>query len=259
MFAQGMTQQIGIFHDHMAVRSVENERKKSAAYNPARWRRWRRGLRFLLRYPGWILMRVAKPEGLENIPPEGPAIVMINHIGWVDPLVAMHASPRPIVPMGKIEAFKYPVVGILPRLWGAIPVKRNGVDSKAIRLAMEVLEAGEVILVAPEGTRNVQLQPGLEGVAFLATRSGVPIIPAALEDTQGFPTFPLSKRWWGPPAKIKFGRSFRFKSEFRHSKRDDLRRLTDTAMYMLAELLPEGRRGVYSDLSNAEKNLIERL
>jgi 1-acyl-sn-glycerol-3-phosphate acyltransferase len=242
----------------MAVRSIRNNSEEAGGYRPGDHQARRRILRFLLRYPGWLLMRVAPPEGLENIPVKGPAIVMINHIAWVDPLVALHTSTRLIVPLGKIEAFRWPVIGLLPRLWGAIPVDRNGVDSKALRMALDALKAGEVILVAPEGTRNEELQSGTEGVAYLATRADVAIIPAVLEDTEGFPTFPVLKRWWGPRAKIKYGTPMRFPLEFRKARREDLRRLMDAAMYALAEMLPESRRGVYSDLSKAETTLLER-
>jgi 1-acyl-sn-glycerol-3-phosphate acyltransferase len=242
----------------MAVQSIQNNSEEAGGYKPGLHLARRRFLRFMLRYPGWLMMRVAPALGLENIPAKGPAIVMINHIGWVDPLVALHTSPRLIVPLGKIEAFKWPVIGLLPRMWGAIPVDRNSVDSKALRMALEALKAGEIILVAPEGTRNEQLQSGTEGVAYLATRAAVPILPAVLEDTEGLPTAPFLKRWWGPRAKIKYGRPFRFPPEYRKARREDLRRLMDAAMYELAGMLPESRRGVYSDLSRAEEHLLER-
>ena len=243
----------------MAVQSIQKRKQKSGGYKPGARRKRRRFLRFLMRYPGWLLMRVGSVKGLENIPKNGSAIVMINHIGWVDPLVALHASDRLIVPLGKIEAFKWPIIGILPRMWGAIPVDRNAVDSRALRMAFDALKAGEVILVAPEGTRNDQLREGSEGVAYLATRSAAPIVPAVLADTEGFPAVPFSKRWRGPQAKIEFGRPFRFPDQYKRAKRDELRRLTDTAMYMLAEMLPEERRGVYSDLENVDKDLIEMI
>ena len=83
--------------------------------------------------------------------------MMINHIAFVDPIVVLHLLPRNIVPMAKIEVYNYPIVGIFPRMWGVIPVRREEVDRRAIQGALDVLRAGEIILVAPEATRSPQL------------------------------------------------------------------------------------------------------
>jgi hypothetical protein len=76
-------------------------------------------------------------------------------------------------------------------------------------------------------------------------------------DTEGFPAVPFSKRWRGPAAKIRFGKAFRYRAGFQRAKRGDLRRLTDAAMYALAEMLPEPRRGFYSDLTKFDRDLLE--
>jgi 1-acyl-sn-glycerol-3-phosphate acyltransferase len=117
-----------------------------------------------------FLVKVDRVEGLENLPARGAAILMINHIAFVDPIVVMGCLPRNIVPMAKIEAYRYPLLGIFPRLWDAIPVRRGEGDRAALRKGLEVLAAGEVVLVAPEGTRSPALGRGHEGVAFLAGR-----------------------------------------------------------------------------------------
>ncbi len=203
-------------------------------------------------YSGWI-----ESAGLEHIPQEGPALLMMNHIAFVDPIVVLHVMPRLIVPMAKIEAFRYPVIGLLPRMWGAIPVHRGEVDRKTLRRAFEVLEAGEILLLAPEGTRGPALKKGLEGVAYLAGRSGVPIIPVTLEHTTGFPSLPILPRWRGPGAAVTFGRPFRYKESYRRPKRNQLRQMTDEAMYILAAMLPEDRRGVYCDLTQSTQETFQ--
>jgi 1-acyl-sn-glycerol-3-phosphate acyltransferase len=182
---------------------------------------------------------------------------MINHIAFVDPIVVLHVMPRLIVPMAKIEAFRYPIIGLLPRMWGAIPVHRGEVDRRTLRRAFEVLEAGEILLLAPEGTRGPSLKEGLEGVAYLAGRSGVPIIPVTLEHTRGFPTLPFLPRWREPGAAVSFGRPFRYREAYRRPKRSQLRQMTDEAMYILAAMLPETRRGVYGDLSKSTQETVE--
>lgn len=232
---------------------------KPPPYDPARRKNWRRFLRFLLRTVGRLLLRVDHVEGLENVPPEGPVILMMNHIAWVDPMVILRVSERLVVPLGKVEAFHYPIIGILPRLWGAIPVHRGAVGPDTLRAALSVLRAGEVLLLAPEGTRGPRLGRGLEGVAYLASRSGAPIVPVTLAQTEGFPTLPVLPRWWQPGAWVRFGRPFCFRPEYRNARREQLRKMTDEAMYVVAAMLPEERRGVYADLSEATEDTIEWL
>ena len=231
-----------------------------ARYDHSHWERRRRFLRFLIRVIGFnFLVRLESVEGLENIPPTGPAILMINHIAFVDPFVVLHVAPRQIVPLAKIEVYDYPFVGIFPRMWGVIPVRREEFDRRAIQGALDVLRAGEIILVAPEATRSPQLQQGKEGVAYLASRSGAPIIPIAIEGTEGFPSLPFLKRWRGPKVHVRFGRPFCFHTSKERLQRDQLRQMTDEAMYLLAAMLPEHRRGVYADLSKATQETLAPL
>lgn len=244
----------------MNVRSLEHRAFTEEKYNHSKWEAQRNILRFLLKAIGFtLLIKLDRVEGLENIPKVGPAILLINHIAFVDPIVVVHVAPRNIVPMAKIEVYNYPLIGIIPRLWGVIPVRREEADRRAIQQAMDVLRAGEIVLVAPEGTRNPRLQKGKVGAAYLASRCGVPIVPVAIEGTVGFPSLPFSKRWRQPGVVVHFGRPFRFRSDLTHAGREQLRLMTDEAMYILASMLPENRRGFYAELSKATQNTIEFL
>lgn len=232
----------------------------SLEYNHRRYEFRRRFLRFLLRWIGFtILVKQERVEGLENIPSQGPAILMINHIAFVDPFVVLHMVPRNIVPMAKIEVYDYPLIGVLPRIWGVIPVRREEFDRRAIQGALDVLKAGEIILVAPEAHRGPALRAGKEGVAYLATRSGAPIIPVAVDGTEGYPSLPILPRWHGPGAQVQFGRPFRLITNNSRSDRELLGKMTTEAMYILAAMLPEKRRGEYSDLSQATQDTIAWL
>jgi 1-acyl-sn-glycerol-3-phosphate acyltransferase len=241
----------------MAVNSIDRQHTSSYTYNHADWATRRRLLRFLLRTIGFTLLaKVDQVDGLENFPEHGPAILMINHIALIDPIVVLHVAPRNIVPLAKIEVYSYPVIGIFPRLWGVIPVRREEFDRRAVQQVLEVLKAGEIVLVAPEGTRSTQLSQGKEGVAYLASRSGAPVIPVAIDGTIGYPAFRLGQRWKGPGAHVTFGKPFCFHSDVKHPGKEELRRMTDEAMYILAGLLPEGRRGYYADLEKATRDTI---
>lgn len=230
----------------------------SRGYDHARWEPRRRLCRFLLRTIGFtLLVKVDHIEGMENVPAQGSAILMINHINFVDPFVVLNALPRNIVPMAKVEVYSYPIVGIFPRLYGVIPVQREEIDRRAIQGALEVLRAGEIILVAPEAHRGSELRQGKEGVAYLATRGEAPIVPVAIDGTIGFPTLRILPRWRAPGAVVKFGQPFRFKTDGQRAGREALRQMTDEAMYVLAGLLPAYRRGVYADLSRATRETLE--
>jgi 1-acyl-sn-glycerol-3-phosphate acyltransferase len=230
----------------------------SKGYDHSRYETRRRLMRFLLRTIGFTLLaKIDHVEGIEKVPATGPAILMINHINFIDPFVVLNVLPRNIIPMAKIEVYSYPVVGIFPRIYGVIPVQREEIDRRAVKGALEVLKAGEIILVAPEATRGPQLRRGKEGIAYLATRANVPIVPVAIDGTIGFPTFRLLPRWREPGANTRFGNPFVFKKINQRAGKDMLRVMTDEAMYILAAMLPEYRRGVYADLSLATQETIE--
>lgn len=229
-------------------------------YDHSFWDRRRRFCRFLLRTLAFtLLVRLDNVEGLENIPAQGPAIILMNHIAFVDPIVLIYVVPRFIVPMAKIEVYDYPVIGIFPRIWGVISVRREEVDRRAIQGALDVLNAGEIILVAPEGTRNTTLQRGKEGFAYLASRSGAPVIPAAVDGTIGYPALRFSQRWNQGGVNVKFGTPIYYRDEFNNAGREQLRKMADEVMYKLAALLPEQRRGVYSDLSRSTMETIRQV
>jgi len=239
----------------------ESLRLYTSHYHHAHWETRRRVLRFLLKHVGFTLLaKLDRVDGLENVPAQGPAILMINHIALIDPIVVLHVVPRNIIPLAKMEVYGYPIIGMIPRLWGVIPVRREEVDRRAVQQVLEVLRAGEIVLVAPEGTRAPQLSQGKEGIAYLAARTSVPIVPVAIEGTEGFPALRfLSPAWKNPGAWVRFGRPFCFRSDLKHPDRDQLRQMTQEAMYLLAEMLPERRRGFYADLSRATRETISML
>lgn len=242
----------------MAVDSIAKTNELPTIYRHADWEGRRKVLRFLIRWIGFTLLaKLGSVEGVENVPASGPAILMINHIAFIDPIVVLHVLKRNIVPLAKVEVYDYPLVGIFPRLWGVIPVRREEFDRRAVTQVLQVLKAGEIVLVAPEGTRSPSLTRGKEGIAYLASRSGAPVVPVVIDGTEGFPALRFSRAWRGPGAQLRFGRPFRFRAEYQKVGKDLLRKMTDEAMYILAAMLPEARRGVYADLSKASLDTIE--
>lgn len=147
---------------------------------------WYHVLKVLLRTPFrlWFNWRM---DGLDGIPAEGPLIVAGNHLSYLDPfahaLFVMEAGRRPRF-LAKQELFGNPLVGAALRGAGQIPVDRGSGDRTPLDAAARALEAGEVVVVYPEGTSvttNEDFSPGRgkTGVVRLAQRTGVPILPVA--------------------------------------------------------------------------------
>lgn len=232
----------------MGIDSQLRSSTKHQLYQHAEREPIRNILRILLKEIGFrFLARIDRVEGYENIPKSGPTIVLINHIAFIDPIAVINVYPRNLIPMAKQEVYEYPIISILPHIWGVITVNREGVDRQALRKSEEVLNSGEVILIAPEGTRSPALQQPHHGISFLAVRTNAPILPVAIDGTEGYPTYPLSKRWRLPGAVIRFGKPFRFRSDALRPDRDQYRQMTDEAMIVLAQLLPVHRRGIYKE------------
>jgi len=151
-----------------------------------------RSIAFGARLIGRSITRVRVEGDLAAIPREGPVILAANHISNADPvLVGAWLTPRlgrRIHWLGKKEMFDWPIVGYVARNGGIVPVDRGAADVDAFRMASRVLEAGEVLMVFPEGTRSptAELQPPKDGLAMLALRSGATIVPIGISNTDRF-------------------------------------------------------------------------
>jgi 1-acyl-sn-glycerol-3-phosphate acyltransferase len=136
----------------------------------------------------WVVFHTIWPlrsSGEENVPREGAAVIVSNHLSLIDPFVVGFAAKRLVNFMGKEELFRMPVLGFLIRKLGSFPVDRSRRDPAAMRIAMTVLKDGELLGMFPEGTRSTtgEMIEFRAGAARLAARTHVPLIPAAVFNT----------------------------------------------------------------------------
>ncbi|MFI1093464.1 lysophospholipid acyltransferase family protein [Streptomyces sp. NPDC020917] len=197
-------------------------------------------LKYVLLGPLLRLLFRPRIEGMENIPESGAAIVAGNHLSFSDHFLMPAILPRRITFLAKAEYFTGP--GLKGRLTaaffrgiGQIPVDRSGgkASQSAITAALEVLGRGELLGIYPEGTRSHdgRLYRGRTGVAVMALRAGVPVIPCAMVGT-----FELQ-----PPGRvvprlgrvtIRFGRPLEFdRFTGMEDRREVVRAVTDEIMY----------------------------
>ena len=219
---------------------------------------WRR--RLLRGFASFVFRLAFRLEvtGLENIPATGSSLLMMNHITLLDPVLCMAAvTERFVIPMTKVENLENPVIAPFVRWWGSFSINRGEIDRKALMNSIELLKSGQLILIAPEGTRHPEgLSQPKDGFAYIATKAEAVIIPAAISGAVGWQSAFKLKR---PRIQVNFGRPFKFKMDDKgRVPRDLLTPMMDEAMYQLAMAVQdETRRGVYSDLSKATTNYIE--
>lgn len=215
-------------------------------------------LRTWVFHPGaWVvglfiwLMGPTRVEGLEHLPREGAAIIVANHCSLLDPPIlgwaTGHQIGRVVHFMAKVEMRRWPLIGWLADHAGVFFVRRGEGDRGAQRTALDHLAAGRLIGVFPEGTRSPdgQLAEGRPGVALVAARTGAPIIPVGISGSER--QRPDQMRWTHrAPITVRIGPPFTLEHQpDARLDRAGLQRDTDRIMRAIAELLPEGQRGLY--------------
>ena len=123
--------------------------------------------------------------GQQQVPKTGPAIILSNHISGLDPMMIQSALHRPVIWMMAREYYEIGPMRKIFQALNAIPVTRDGKDSTALRSALRALDAGRLLGVFPEGkiAINKRLLPFQTGVAMIALRAKVPILPLHLTGT----------------------------------------------------------------------------
>ncbi|WP_250628414.1 MFS transporter [Pinirhizobacter soli] len=149
---------------------------------------------FVMRFMTWVLVHAmyrVKVRGLENIPEEGPVLLVCNHVSFLDPLVIMAGVRRPVRFVMYYKIFNIPILSFIFRTAGAIPIAGRNEDlnlmNKAFDAVDQALADGEVVCIFPEGaiTRDGAIAPFRPGVETILARRPVPVVPLALRGMWG--------------------------------------------------------------------------
>jgi len=149
---------------------------------------------FLMRFLAWLLINAVyhmRTEGLENVPDEGPCVVVCNHVSYVDAVAIAACVRRPVRFVMDHRIFATPVLSFLFRTMGAIPIAPARDDpalkERAFAQAADVLARGEVLGIFPEGrlTPDGELGPFRPGLSEILERTPAPVVPMALRGLWG--------------------------------------------------------------------------
>jgi 1-acyl-sn-glycerol-3-phosphate acyltransferase len=149
---------------------------------------------FMMRFLAWILINTiyrVRPTGTENIPDKGPAVVVCNHVSYMDPILLLACVRRPMRFVMYYKIFQLPLLRFLFQHAKAIPIASAREDKKLMNQAFEKvdeeLEAGNIVCIFPEGgiTSDGEIQRFRPGIEKVIANRPVPVIPVALQNLWG--------------------------------------------------------------------------
>lgn len=195
-----------------------------------------------------IITRI-EVHGLEKIP-AGNVIIAANHLGRLDTAVLLCVLDREDIIMAIAEKYKdHPFFGAIGRAVNGIWLNRFEADFSAMRQILERMKQGGLLVIAPEGTRSKTeaLQQGKMGVAFLASKSGYPVLPVAVIGTEDHGIVENLKHFRRSKIVVKAGDLFNIEIPKGNGREEAMRKATDEIMCRIGAMLPEKYRGVYAE------------
>jgi 1-acyl-sn-glycerol-3-phosphate acyltransferase len=197
------------------------------------------------------------PGGIDKFP-EGNAMLAANHLGRLDTAVLLYALDREDIILAIAEKYKHhPLYGAMGRAVDAVWLNRFEADFSALREILVRMKKGGLMVIAPEGTRSKTetLQEGKMGVAFLASKSGFPVIPVSLIGTGDSTVLANLKRFRRSKIRAVAGDPYTVEIPKGKGREQALREATDEIMCRIAANLPEEYRGFYKDYPRVQELL----
>ncbi len=205
-------------------------------------------LRSIVRFIMNIIADV-EMHGVEKLP-KGNVIVAANHLGRLDTATLLYILDREDIIMPVAEKYKsHPLYGAIGRIANAIWLNRFEADYSALREILARMEKGGMLVIAPEGTRSKTeaLQEAKLGVAFLAGKSGYPVLPVAVTGTEDRGVAENLKHFRRSKIVVHAGDAFNIEIPKGKGREQAMREATDEIMCQIGALLPEKYRGVYTE------------
>lgn len=199
-----------------------------------------------------IINTIADVEitGVEHFPEKGGFVAAVNHIGFIDIGMFHYQFDRYDMFIPVAEKWeKAAWIRVIAKALNFVFIDRYNPDLKALRKMINLMNEGNSLVIAPEGTRShtASLQEGKHGVAYLAARSGFPVIPVGMTGTEDKNILGNLKRFKRSKVKLVIGEAFTIPPLPVTGKEEALKTATDEVMCQIAALLPESYRGVYAD------------
>jgi 1-acyl-sn-glycerol-3-phosphate acyltransferase len=197
--------------------------------------------------------------GTELVPPTGAYLLATNHMSRLDLPLLFIDTPRPDLIALVADSYKAtPFFHWIIRTSGSIWLDRDKADFSAMRAGMDHLRAGGILGIAPEGTRSrvSSLLEAKSGVALLAEKTHVPVIPVALEGTED--CMSQLRHLQRPRMLVHFGAPIELPPLDRKDREGSLQRNTDEIMCRIAAMLPARYRGFYTDHPRLKELLAEQ-
>ena len=213
-------------------------------------------LRSIVRFLMKIIADI-EVNGLEKLP-EGNVIVAANHLGRLDTAALLCILDREDIIMPVAEKYKnHPLYGAIGRAANAIWLNRFDADYSAFRQILDRMKQGGLLVIAPEGTRSKTeaLQEGKMGVAFLASKSGYPVLPVAVTGTEDRGIVENIRHFRRSKITATAANLLYIDIPRGPEREEAMRRATDEIMCQIGALLPEKYRGVYADHPRLKKLL----
>lgn len=198
-----------------------------------------------------LLCRIDDAQ-LAQVPGQGPLIIVTNHVNILEiPIIYTRLQPRPVT--GFVSAHRW------DSRWSRwlldaceiIPLRRGEADVAAVRRGLEMLKAGHIVIISPEGTRSEhgRLQKAHPGVVLLALHSGAPLLPVVYYGSEHYKD--NLRRLRRTDFHIAVGKPFYLNAGGVKVTRQVRRHMIDEIMVQMSALLPPAYRGIYSDLNAA--------
>lgn len=202
-----------------------------------------------------------KAYGLENFPATGACMGVGNHLGRLDAFLPFVYLDRDDVTVMAADKYKkVPGLQYALKVLNGVWVDRENADFKTMRELLKRLKAGQMVVIAPEGTRSKTeaLIEGKQGASYLVVKMGVPVIPVGVWGTEDSAVKTSFKRLRRPRAIANVGKAFTLPPLDEKSDREvQLKQATDEIMCRIAALLPPKYRGVYTDHPRLQELLAE--